>query len=224
MQKPQKEMVSLSSYNPELASEWHPTKNGSLKPTMVSRGSKRKVWWIGKCGHEWEAEIYSRASGRGCPYCSGKRVLEGFNDLASQVPNLVTEWDFEKNGILKPNTVTVGSHKEIWWKCSICGYEWKATVKSRVNGTRCPACYRRNRTSFPEQALFYYVHVCYPDAISGFSELFDNSMELDVFIPSLKISPSKGLIHFSLNRFLVLMHPTCKNAPRPSCGVHWYQN
>ena len=92
MQKPQNEMVSLSSYNPDLALEWHPTKNGSLKPTMVSRGSKRKVWWIGECGHEWEAEIYSRASGRGCPYCSGKRVLEGFNDLASQVPNLVTEY------------------------------------------------------------------------------------------------------------------------------------
>ncbi|MAM00960.1 MAG: hypothetical protein CMC11_01790, partial [Flavobacteriaceae bacterium] len=48
--------------NPKLASEWHPTKNGDLKPENVTSGAEQKVWW--QCsefaGHEWEAKVYSR--------------------------------------------------------------------------------------------------------------------------------------------------------------------
>ena len=63
----------LATVNPDLAAEWHPTKNNCLLPTQVTAGSNRKVWWKGTCGHEWEAAIYSRAAGKGCPYCHGKK-------------------------------------------------------------------------------------------------------------------------------------------------------
>ena len=33
----------LASLNPELAKEWHPTKNGNLKPTQVTLLSEKKV-------------------------------------------------------------------------------------------------------------------------------------------------------------------------------------
>jgi hypothetical protein len=59
--------------NPKLASEWHHEKNGQLKPVEVTPGSGKKVWWICEKGHEWQAVIYSRTKGNGCPYCSGKR-------------------------------------------------------------------------------------------------------------------------------------------------------
>ena len=67
----------LQTVNPELAAQWHPTKNGNLKPTQVPTGSGRKVWWllpyddpkIEKCFNlEWLATINHRNNGSGCPY------------------------------------------------------------------------------------------------------------------------------------------------------------
>lgn len=87
----------LASQNPELASEWHPTKNGELQPQNIAYASKKKVWWLGRCGHEWEAVVGSRKIGRGCPICAGIQILSGFNDLASHSEILTHEWDYEKN-------------------------------------------------------------------------------------------------------------------------------
>ena len=65
---------SLAEVNPELAKEWHPSKNEELTPFGVTTGSKEKIWW--KCDkgvdHQWMASISSRVSGRGCPICSGR--------------------------------------------------------------------------------------------------------------------------------------------------------
>ena len=64
---------SLAKVMPELAAQWHPTKNAPLTPENFTRGAKPKVWWQCDKGHEWKAAIYSRSTGIGCPYCSGKR-------------------------------------------------------------------------------------------------------------------------------------------------------
>ena len=61
---------NLAYLNPELAKEWHPYKNGDIKPSDVTIGSGQKAWWVGKCGHEWEAVINKRVGGTGCPICS----------------------------------------------------------------------------------------------------------------------------------------------------------
>ncbi|MDQ7787356.1 MAG: zinc-ribbon domain-containing protein [Thermodesulfovibrionales bacterium] len=88
----------LATTNPKLAQEWHPSKNADLLPSMVTVSSIKKVWWLGRCGHEWQSAISKRNIGRGCPYCAGKKVLPGFNDLATKAPQLIQEWDFHKNG------------------------------------------------------------------------------------------------------------------------------
>ena len=61
----------LATKCPDLAKEWHPTKNGDLKPTQVSSCSGKKVWWLcPDCGHEWDAKISNRArKGDDCPNC-----------------------------------------------------------------------------------------------------------------------------------------------------------
>lgn len=59
----------LAAINPELAKEWHPSKNGDLAPTSITPGSNRKVWWQCKRGHEWEAVVSSRNAGTRCPKC-----------------------------------------------------------------------------------------------------------------------------------------------------------
>jgi hypothetical protein len=55
---------TLSIIHPQLAAEWHPTKNGGLTPEQVAAGSAKKAWW--KCSngsdHEWPASITGKPS------------------------------------------------------------------------------------------------------------------------------------------------------------------
>lgn len=64
---------SLAETHPDLALEWHPTKNGELTPQDVSKGSDKKAWWKCMYEHEWEAAISSRSQGSGCPVCVKNR-------------------------------------------------------------------------------------------------------------------------------------------------------
>ena len=128
---------SLASVHPELIPEWS-EKNLPLTPDKITFGSNKRVWWKGACGHEWETSVKARSKGEKCPICSGARVIEGINDLATLKPELASEWS-EKNEI-KPTDVSIGSHKKVIWKCKL-GHEWIATVKSRtINKTGCPYC------------------------------------------------------------------------------------
>ena len=132
----------LATIRPDLADEWNFEKNGELKPTDIVAGTSRKVWWKCSKNHEWEANVGSRVAGKGCPYCSHKKLLVGFNDLATLYPNLAKEWNTEKNGDLKPTDVICASGKSVWWKCSKCGYEWQTRPADRVTGKGCKMCGR----------------------------------------------------------------------------------
>jgi len=132
----------LSTVNPELAKEWHPTKNGNLHPSDVTPFSTKIVWWRCKLKkeHEWDASVHNRAGGNGCPYCSGKRVCED-NCLLTINPEIAKEWHPTKNGKLQPSDVTYGSEKRVWWRCKLKKeHEWCAVVHSRTGGKGCPYC------------------------------------------------------------------------------------
>jgi hypothetical protein len=130
----------LATTHPEIASEWHPRKNGDLTPFDVTAAGHRKFWWIGKCGHEWFARRGNASRGRGCPVCRGLVIVEGVNDLASQYPEVAAEWDSEKNGDLLPTQVTVSTAKKVWWKCE-SGHSWRTSVNARDYGSHgCPEC------------------------------------------------------------------------------------
>lgn len=131
----------LATLLPDLAAQWHPTKNGTLTPSDVIPGSRQKtIWWQCPRGHEWQARISSRAAGSGCPVCAGKRVVVGENDLASRYPRLAAEWDGEKNGMFLPEQVSVYSNRKVWWKCPL-GHSWQTQVKARTSGgSGCPYC------------------------------------------------------------------------------------
>ena len=139
------EQMSLATLNPEIAKEWHPTKNKPLTPKDVVPGSNQKVWWKCKKGHEWEAQIWNRNNGSGCLYCVHKLPSKEYN-LANN-PKLAKEWHPTKNGKLTPKDVVPGSHKIVWWKCKK-DHIWKAQIKSRHIGGRkkigvgCPYCAR----------------------------------------------------------------------------------
>ena len=129
----------LESKNPELASEWHHNKNGDLSPQNVTMNSNKKVWWLCSQGHEWPAVIANRSRGDSCPTCTGRTLLVGFNDLETLHPELIDEWDHDKNENLDPSSVFGGGTKKRWWKCK-SGHSWQAPVIARTSGRGCPSC------------------------------------------------------------------------------------
>ncbi|MBR2672166.1 MAG: zinc-ribbon domain-containing protein [Oscillospiraceae bacterium] len=130
----------LASLRPDVLNEWDYDKN-DISPTEVTQFSTRKVFWLCKYHHSYEMTIANKTSqNQGCPYCAGKKVLKGFNDLLSQQPDLCEEWDYDRNTI-KPDEVTRASQRKVWWNCRHCGYQWEATINTRVsNGSGCIKC------------------------------------------------------------------------------------
>jgi hypothetical protein len=119
----------LGTTNPELAAQ-----ADGWDPTTVVAFSNKKVQWKCEFGHQWSTTVASRSSGTGCPVCSGHKVLQGYNDLATISPELAAQadgWD--------PTTVTSQTHKKVDWVCTT-GHRWKATVKNRFRSTGCPIC------------------------------------------------------------------------------------
>ena len=134
----------LASRNPALAVQWDAKRNGSLTPQRVTPTSNRKAWWICEKGHSFPAVIASRTNGSGCPYCAGRKVLPGFNDLATTDPCVAAQWHPTLNGTLTPEMVTPGSRKKVWWECAY-GHVWKAAVYPRTGAKKCgcPICARK---------------------------------------------------------------------------------
>jgi hypothetical protein len=135
---------SLSVLAPEVAAQWHPTKNGDLTPVNIASQTSKRYWWQCEASldHGWEATPTSRVgNGSGCPFCSGQKVLVT-NSLASLAPEVAAEWHPTKNGDVKPADVAFRASAKYWWKCAAGpDHEWEARVASRVgSGTGCPCC------------------------------------------------------------------------------------
>jgi hypothetical protein len=132
---------AITETHPQVAEQWHPTLNGDLRVGSVTSGSTKKAWWLGPCGHEWDAMVNVRTlQSQGCPYCTGKRLLAGYNDLATVAPQVASEWHPTKNGDITPNAVKAGSSDKVWWLGS-CGHEWYAQIRQRVQkNSGCAIC------------------------------------------------------------------------------------
>lgn len=181
----------ILTVNPQLAKEWNSKKNDPLQPNMVAIGSVKKVWWICSKGHEWLASPNNRNHGNGCPYCAGKIPILGETDLKSQFPKIAKEWNYKKNKDLIPESFTIGSQKKVWWICAK-GHEWETSINHRVRGEGCPVCNAEKSTSFPEQSLYFYIRMIFPDVINRYRPKWlvgknNNHLEIDIYIPSLKL-------------------------------------
>lgn len=130
----------LATTHPDVAKEWHPSKNLGLTPSKVIAGSNKKFWWWCEQGHEWAASANKRAYRRtGCPFCSNQFVLIGFNDLATTHPNLANQWHGEKNAPTSLESIIAGSNKKYWWLCSL-GHVWEQSPNVRTRTGGCPVC------------------------------------------------------------------------------------
>lgn len=136
---------SLAYRFPAVAAQWHPTKNGTLRPDQVSTWDRRLAWW--QCprhrDHVWRTSVTARTQhgGTACPFCSNRR-LSITNSLATRFPTIAAQWHPARNGSLTPDRIGAGSNRGVWWRCAHGpDHEWQAKVSSRTRvGTGCPAC------------------------------------------------------------------------------------
>lgn len=203
-QKVLKGYNDVATTHPQLLKYWDYTKNINIQPTDITWGSNKKVWWRCDNGHSWQALIRNRKSPDYCPYCNYKKLLVGFNDLETVKPSLLKEWDYKKNKNLNPCNILARSTKKVWWICDL-GHSWKASVYDRnCRNHGCPECGKALKTSFNEQAIFYYIKKQYKNAINGDRAML-NGKELDVYIPDLNvgIEYDDAWTHKNLERDLI---------------------
>lgn len=173
-----KEEITLAYHCPNLINEWHPTLNEDKTPYNTSYGSGYRAWWIliyddPRTGEqfvfEWQAAVFHRSKGQGCPYLSGKKVYPGFNDLATICPDLITQVHPIKNENLTASDIVAYSNKKIWWIYSYDDpetgryfeFEWESEPATRISTMGCPflsnqrvwAGFNDLKTKYPQLAL-----------------------------------------------------------------------
>lgn len=129
---------SLASLRPDIAKEWHPTKNGDVTAHDVTCGSNKTFYWQGKCGHEWDDTTEKRTNGSKCPYCLNRRVLKGFNDVWTSNPDLAKLLANPNDGYKH----TQMSNVKVDWTCFECENPIRNKMINTVNrqGLSCPKC------------------------------------------------------------------------------------
>jgi predicted metal-binding protein len=134
---------------PEIAAEWHPTKNGDLLPSQIKGTHTAAVWWLCRhCDREWKVSPRNRAGGgAGCRRCAAqksarkRRTPQTGESLVEKFPDLAAEWNTSRNTEFSPDDVLPGSAHRVWWICSKCGNEWQARIWTRAKkGFGCKRC------------------------------------------------------------------------------------
>ena len=128
-----KEKQPLSVTHPELAKE-----ADGWDPKGITQGSNLKLQWICQKKHTWTTTANHRVRGQGCPFCSGRKILKGFNDLSTLFPELASQM---VSG--DPTQLTAGSTQKVRWRCEK-NHSWETSVNSRTSSKSksngCPFC------------------------------------------------------------------------------------
>lgn len=141
-------LKTVASEHPLMVKEW--ADSNKRKPCEVGYRAGLSIDWVCHLGHIWSETVAARAIyGTGCPYCSGHRVLAGFNDLATVNPEVAMQW--HQDNELRPEDVTAGSNIRVKWLCPQ-GHEWCVPVNNRKR-TGCPEC-ARTQISLVERLLW----------------------------------------------------------------------
>lgn len=130
----------LGTTHPAIAAEWHPTKNGEKTPQQVTFGSEEPIYWLCPKGHDYPAPVHNRTGSKkaGCPYCSHRKLWPGYNDLASQYPDLARDWADDLNEGQTASKVFPGSCLR-GWRCHF-GHEQHMMFRNRLRAGGCTKC------------------------------------------------------------------------------------
>jgi Zn finger protein HypA/HybF involved in hydrogenase expression len=137
----------LVTTHPQLAAEWHPTKNGDLVPEAVTFGRAKKVWWRCPKGHEYQATVNHRSSGTNCPICNSGRQTSfaeqaTFYYIKKAFPDAISRYkEIFKNGMeldiyIPSKKLAIEYDGEAWHKADKLEREIKKYKVCQENGIK----------------------------------------------------------------------------------------
>lgn len=176
--------------NPQAFIEELKEKNPLVVAIEKYKGASHKIdFRCEVCDYVWKAKPSHILAGHGCPVCGGsqrKRQDQFISELKTINPyiDIIGQYSNARTKIL--------------CKCRFCNGEWYAMPDKLLQGTGCPHCDKRNKTSFPEQAIYYYTKQLFPDALNRFRGE-NKCIELDVYIPSLRIGIEYDGVYYHRN-------------------------
>lgn len=174
---------SLAVRNPILASQWHSTLNGELTPKDVLYNESIKAWWKCEKGHKWNIEVFNRHNGSGCPYCSGRCVWVGFNDLWTTHPEVASMLFNNDDGY----KYSFGSDQKVDWKCPYCSEVIKnKQINMIVNyNFLCPNC--SDGISLPEKVMYHLLKQLSIDFVYDTTFKWSGYKRYDFYLPKNKM-------------------------------------
>lgn len=131
--------VSVSESMPELIPEWDIEVNGKYTPQNTGQKSHIPIGWVCSNGHKYLMPPQQRERGQGCPFCSGRQIAVGENDLATTHPHIASQWNYYMNGDSTPQQVSKGTNGKFWWLCPN-GHDYESAINKRTSGRGCPIC------------------------------------------------------------------------------------
>lgn len=217
--------TDLVASDPQLAAQWHPTLNNHVTPSSVTSGSNFVAWWVCDTNpqHEWQARLYSRKAGHGCPYCANQKVLQGENDLSTTAPELALQWHPDRNTPLTPEDVTKSSSVSVWWMCpDDATHEWEAVIASRSSGVGCPRCAQSARSSKAEYELYeFLMKLGVRPHKSVWGTIFNQ--ELDIYLPEAKFAIEFNGLYWHSEKFKSATYHQDKFDACSKLGITLYQ-
>lgn len=137
----------LSTTHPDLAKQIDPAENDGLSGSDFTAGSNKKPkWTCDVCSYVWVATPNSRTRARpaGCPACTNRVLVVGFNDMATTHPEFAAQLFPEDNEGKGPEDFTMGYTKKLVWTCPDHGHKYPAVPGLRkANNRGCPFCANR---------------------------------------------------------------------------------
>lgn len=124
-------------------------KNSKIQTDDLYKGYRSKMNFYCNLGHRWDELAGNALQGYGCPYCSNKRVLIGFNDLWTTDPDIANLLTNAQDGYM----YTRGSEAKLDFTCKNCGFASKHIIYNATKyGVSCPKC--SDGISFANKFMF----------------------------------------------------------------------
>ena len=99
-----------------------------------------------------------------------KNKLKKTGSLLDTHPDLASEWDYELNDFA-PDSISWHYSQKVHWICRK-GHEFKSAPNRRARlGIGCPTCAREDGTSFPEQAIYFFLQLVLIWALIEYQEV-----------------------------------------------------
>ena len=136
----------LKTRCPDAAEDWDYELNKDNPEDHKYCSQDLAYWKCKECGYRWERPIKDRAKAKyGCPICTKKkRGAAKSKTIAKrtggiQDPQLLKEWDYERNE-KAPSEYPPQSSAKVWWVCPKCGHHYLSKINNRYHGRGCPCC------------------------------------------------------------------------------------